>query len=263
MTPDQQRIAAYIGPTARATPDLARPGEYTCESGRFQIPIVYKGVRTWIGAFPAALDRVQALLPRGVAAQKFEGDRGLFVVQFVDMPNTTIGSYREVGMGIPVRKMSGAPPTPSDAIWSPPPVYIVWLPVTSRLARDSGQAIWGYPKTVAEVEFETQQDRFCGRLLLDGKLLLEVDASIAGTPESGVIHMRSVTEIGTRLAQTRITAPATITQYSQFEPCLDIHPGSAVTDVLCQLGVETRPVASTFVCDFDYELTAPDIGSAP
>lgn len=257
MTRELQRLAAFIGPMAPAVPDPGRRGEYVSDAGHYRVPIQYEGVRTWIGAFPAALDGLQPLLPPGLQAQRLRGDRGLLVVQFVDMPNTTIGPYREVGIGIPVRRKAAWPDAPADAVWSPPPMFTIWLPVTSRLARDSGRAIWGYPKTIADVEFHASAERFRGRLLLDSRLLLEVDAPCDAHEEHGTIQMRSVTVLGSQLAHTTITAPAKVARAEDCAASLQIHPGSVVTDLLCEIDVAPEPVDATFVRDFAYELAAP------
>ena len=70
--------------------------------------------------------------------------------------STTIGPYREVGLGIQARRKGARPSLVRLArdmgAQDGQGIWVADLPVTSQPAFDAGVDLWGYPKYVAEIE---------------------------------------------------------------------------------------------------------------
>lgn len=70
----------------------------------------------------------------------------LFIVQY---HTGDLGSHAECGLGVVV--------TPRDTLLAMPGLYIHALPVNRRFTCEAGVRIWGYPKTLADLEFTADE----------------------------------------------------------------------------------------------------------
>jgi hypothetical protein len=84
------------------------------------------------------------------------GNHALAVVCIFDYRETSIGPYRELGIGIQARRL-GSKPTwfatlRSGAATSDQGLFVLSLPVTTEQACSAGRELWGYPKYVTPME---------------------------------------------------------------------------------------------------------------
>jgi hypothetical protein len=81
----------------------------------------------------------------------------LYGVVCFEYRDTTIGSYNEVGIGVPCRfdPLINVPILPAlfNRFFSVG-FYVHHLPVTTQIAYDAGVEIWGLPKFIAQITFE-------------------------------------------------------------------------------------------------------------
>ncbi len=151
--------------------------EVTTRSGPVELPILYRAATCVVGLFSAPAAGVRALLPSPdlVPLEKWPGRAMLAFVAFA-YHDTSIGPYNEFGIAVPVsykpRRKPGLIPalrmlsTLSFETW-------VWkLPVTTEAALNAGIDIWGYPKFLADIDFEEGPDSVACRLAAEGKHIL-------------------------------------------------------------------------------------------
>lgn len=131
------------------------------------------------GAFTASLGGVRELLPEGLAPVRVAPDRGAVVVLSVAYDAVGVDGldpYDEVGVIVPAAEGRGLSASRRSAFTSPGG-YVWHLPVTTEPACALGVDVWGYPKTVAEIDHESVDGRRRTTLREDGDhvLTLTVD----------------------------------------------------------------------------------------
>lgn len=139
----------WTGPTAKGV-DVG--------SAEIDLPIMYYRDDSFVGFFSAAYEPLQALLPsQELYPVTLPGGRATVVVIAFNYLDTSVGPYGEVGIVIPCTYGRPAPALLPLALEGRFPGwggFVLHLPVTSRLARDGGRAIWGYNKFVADMDFQ-------------------------------------------------------------------------------------------------------------
>jgi hypothetical protein len=140
------------------------------------LPILYRDA-SWIGVFFEVDPKVarETLSPHGLEPWEVFG-RALGAIYAWDYRDSSIGPYREVGLGLQA-KLPGTRPSllqfarnmlaqDEQGIW------VESLPVTTSAACDAGIEVWGYPKYVTEIQTNIGPE---GSLVtLSGELTLRV-----------------------------------------------------------------------------------------
>jgi hypothetical protein len=150
-------------------------------SGPIKVPIFYHDVSSMWVYFSAPIHRVQSILPSNRLKPISLGNgNALYGVVCFEYRDTTIGSYNEVGIGVPCRldPVINVPILPAlfDRFFAVG-FYVHYLPVTTQIAYDAGVDIWGLPKFIAQITFEdTQNWRRC-ILQADSKEILTLEVT--------------------------------------------------------------------------------------
>jgi hypothetical protein len=250
-------VDPFVGPMARAERLVDSDHRYRVASGEVQLPIQYDEAHTVLVILPASLGALQSLVPAPLRPQRLHGDRGALILQFVDMPRTTIGPYRECAVSVALRE-DRAWPEATDIDWRPSPSYVLWLSVTSAIARDSGQAVWGYPKVVADTQFTLAEGRFRGHVDLGNGAVIACAGKAPRTEEWSSVQMRAITGRGDSMLRSVIAGRGHVAEAAAEEGDVDLEltGGSPITDAL--LGMDLGPAAGiTVVEKYTYALTAP------
>jgi hypothetical protein len=143
----------------------ARPNEYLIQGQRVTLPCIVRdacsATATWIVDAKAA----QALLrgPELEVAEVLPG-RGLLSIACIDYRDNDLGDYNEISIAFFVRQRGqrgglrylGAA---VDMVRGKLPTHILHLPVNQAFTCEAGRTIWGFPKTVDQVDFDTTGDR--------------------------------------------------------------------------------------------------------
>jgi hypothetical protein len=251
-------VHRFAGPMATAT-KTAVPGRYACSAGELVVPITYRRTRSVIVTVPAPLESLKALLPPSIRPRRLYGPYGSLVVQFVDLVDTTIGPYTESVVAVVAEDSFEWPAPPDDTAWDPRPCYAIWLSVSNELARVSGQAIWGYPKTIGDVEFRVEGADFYGRVMQGGNTILDCKAKCSLDSERSVIRMRSLTHLEDRTCRTITQGPCLLTPTHTEPGELRVFPGSPITEALASVVFRADEMSTIYIRDYDYELGHPII----
>jgi hypothetical protein len=121
------------------------------------LPIRYYRTDCFLGIFPADFDAVRDALPSSRLNPVRIGTRAAVGIVAFNYLQTGVGPYGEIGICALVtldRKAPPALPLLMEARWPGFGAFVFHLPVTSRIARQAGRTIWGYPKFVADMAFE-------------------------------------------------------------------------------------------------------------
>lgn len=140
---------------------------HTTSQGPIELPILYFDVSMLLAFFVANRDAVEAKLDgTGLRPALTFGQRALVAIAHYEYRQTGVGSYNEVGLGLPV--LPEGAPTPRNLIQA---LYgsvderylgfhVLDLPVTTPLANAAGRELWGYPKFVAPIPFHLDRKSF-------------------------------------------------------------------------------------------------------
>jgi hypothetical protein len=123
----------------------------------FDLPIAYYRDDCFVGVFDAAYEPVAQVLPTGLyPVTLFKGRCAIAIIAF-NYLHTSIGPYGEIGITVPCTRYPQTPPLLPLLLEMKFPtqgMFILHLPVTTSIARDAGRGVWGYPKFVADMDFE-------------------------------------------------------------------------------------------------------------
>ena len=179
----------------------------------------------------------QALLP-GDAFRIVETSPGRahFALVLVDYRDNDLGAYHEVGLTFFVRPEAGG----EDG------TFITRLPVDQPFTCEAGRTIWGFPKTVEQIDVENTPTSSTWRLRVDGDLVLTVRTPRGGTDDMPPAPLTAYTLIGGEPHRTTFTQGGSGSQVvfggEGVELTLGGHP---ISGELTSLGLPDAPVVLT------------------
>ncbi|MFC2099282.1 acetoacetate decarboxylase family protein [Candidatus Bipolaricaulota bacterium] len=147
------------------------------------VPVFYQDAATIGSLFPASLEGIRMLLPSSrMHPIRVAPRRCLLAITCHEFRESDIGPYNEVAVTIPftldtpaplLRTLFGRPNGELKA-------FVHQLPVTTEIARDLGVEFAGYPKFLAQITYEEDDDkRTCG-LMESGQQILSLSCRKLG-----------------------------------------------------------------------------------
>jgi len=166
-----------------------RPGDYLIQGRAVTMPCIVRdacsATATWLVSSRAA----QALLPGPELeiAEVLPG-RGLLSIACIDYRDNDLGDYNEVSIAFFVRRRGDRKGVPYlgaavDMMLGLLPTHIIHLPVNQSFTCEAGRTIWGFPKTVDEIDFDTSGDRARCIWNKDGQNVLKISLPTGGSRE--------------------------------------------------------------------------------
>jgi hypothetical protein len=177
------------------------------------LPILYRKARAWFAVFPCPLRGAAAMLPdeRLKPAQVIPGKAAIVFAVF-DFEDTSIGPYREVGIGIPCRyrRTTAIPLVPllAEKWLDDVGPFITHMPVTTQAANDAGWKHWGYPKFVAAIDIEADDARMRATVSEEGRPILHVEVERPGPSHRIDFPVRPYSKLGDELLLTEFHVDA-------------------------------------------------------
>ncbi len=191
-----------------------RPGDYLIQGRRVTMPCHVRDACSATATWSVSARAAQALIsgPELEVAEVFPG-RGLLSIACIDYRDNDLGDYKEVSIAFFVRRRGegGAVPyigAAVDMLRGILPTHIIHLPVTQSFSCEAGQTIWGFPKTVDEIELDTSGDRARCVWNKDGVNVLKLSLPKGGKREFPEQTLRTYSYIGGALHETRFASSA-------------------------------------------------------
>lgn len=179
----------------------------------------------------------QALLPAPFEVVESSPGRANFALALVDYKDNDLGAYLEVGLILFVRPRSGG----EDGN------LILHLPVDQEFTCEAGCRIWGFPKTVQQIDRTDGDGSTTWTLVMDGELVLRVTAPRGGSDEQPAMPMTSYTMLDGVPHATLFTQQGTGSQLVLGGEGVDLELGShPIAKELASLGLPSEPVLSTW-----------------
>lgn len=241
--PDRRRHdRAFFDWQGPADPDVAVDGRHVA------LPIRYWRTDCFMGVFPADEDAVRDMLPsHRLHPVRLPGHRAAVAVVAYNYLETSIGPYGEIGVSPLCTLDRPAPPLLPALLqgrWPGFGGFVAHLPVTTAVARDAGRAVWGYPKFVADMDFDLAPEGQAVSLAEGGRYVLRLEVRRGGLAAPDRSPLVTFTAHGDRLVRTTIATAAWATTAlgrSGGHLSLGDHP---VARQLAELGLGSSPVAT-------------------
>ena len=169
------------------------PPNYMIQGREVTFPVVVRDASSGAATYLVSSRAARALLP-GPEFELVEllPGRALCVIAIIDYKDNDLGDYNEVSVALFVRPRGERAGVPYLGSWldlgrGELGVHILHLPVNQSFTCEAGRTIWGYPKTVQEIDFDYTKDRASCRLVIEGKHVLTLSVPRGGNkvlPES-------------------------------------------------------------------------------
>ncbi len=145
--------------------------------------------------FDVALDAARALAPTGFEVVESAPGRAQFALALIDYRDNDLGAYLEVGTILFVRPEGGGEEG----------TFITHLPVTEEFTCAAGNRIWGFPKSVEQIEATNTDTTSRWVLTMAGELVLDITVPRGGSDEMPAMPLAAYTLIDGRPHVTRFT----------------------------------------------------------
>jgi Acetoacetate decarboxylase (ADC) len=220
---------------------MSAASRYEIQGRTVSLPVEVRRATSATALWQVPAAAVAALLPDDAFEPLELGDgHTQLVLGLIDYQDNDLGDYREVGIIFFVRPRGAGPEEAGTYIWK--------LPVDQSFTCEAGCTIWGFPKTVERIEYETGADRLTGSLWMGGRRVFTLTVPIGGTP------VADATTSGftyTHLRGAPHRTPMTTGGAAALNPAgppvsleLGDHP---VADALRSLGLPKPPALVTWV----------------
>jgi len=177
------------------------------------LPIVYRKCSAFFAAFPYPMSAIRPLLPHPmIVPVPLAPGKGVLVAAVFDYQDTSIGPYREVGIGFQCRLRRSGPlpllPLLAERFFEDVGPWVQFLPVTTDLANDMGRAHWGFPKIVADIRIDQSADRLSCEVLEKGDSLLRIEIERPGRSKPMSLPLRLYSALQDELLFTELSIDA-------------------------------------------------------
>lgn len=177
--------------------------------GELELPIQYLDIEAMLSFFPVATEAIAGMLPNaGLQPVQVWPGISLLGVAAAEYKKSSIGAYSEVAILVPclLQPRFNIPLLP---LWFPrlfPSLagYILKMPVSTEFACVAGKEIWGYPKFLADIDFEEQESHRVCTLSHEGSLVLRYSMIKPTVPRYAQRSYGAYSCLGQSLLQNRV-----------------------------------------------------------
>jgi len=144
------------------------------------VPILYPDASQITLIYAAKASEVRKMLPTpALQPATFGPGVAALALTVFEYRDSTIGPYNELAVSIPVTYRERPVPLLTLARQTRQRALHAWvqrLPVTTEIARIGGVELYGFPKIVAEIDWEVSGERVSSELRHDGRRVLALSA---------------------------------------------------------------------------------------
>lgn len=204
----------------------------------------------------------QLIADSGFTVAQMVPGKAILSLNCVHYTDSDCGSYEEIALAFFVDREGRGLRLPFISNWydllrSGIASYTWRLPVTTVLARDAGIEMWGFPKVLAEIDYQCSDERanFCWRS--DGETVLRYALPARGTrqPDTFTAPVYSVFEQEHHVSYLTQSYRNTGYHLRGAELQLGAHP---VADELRSLGLPRRPLLAVWNGHLAFKMSAPE-----
>lgn len=163
---------------------------YEIQGQTVELPVVVRDASSGTVMYMIDREAAQKIIPPEFEPDEVAPGKTQLCIVIVDYRDNDLGDYDEMGIVFFVRP-KGLPEAEVGA-------YIHHLPVNQGFTQQAGLEIWGFPKTVEEIDFTTRDDsasctvRMGGQHVMTLKLPRGGDGETPDTPAVGYTLLEGV-----------------------------------------------------------------------
>jgi len=162
------------------------PSTYQIQGQSVGFPVEVRDASSGAAMFLVSSKAAARLIPDAFEIAEILPGRGLCSLAMVDYKDNDLGDYNEMAIGFMVYPKGGGPSVPYvgtliDLVAGRLDSHIIHMPVDQSFTRDAGATIWGYPKTVQQIDIEYLGDHARARLVYDGEHALTLTVPRGGS----------------------------------------------------------------------------------
>jgi len=226
---------------------------YEIQGRTVGFPVEVRDASGGIASFVVPSAAAQRFVGEAFEVAEFLPRRTLLFLVCVDYRDNDLGDYNEVAINFFVRKRGAPKGIPYLDAWKGMgdgslSAFTYKMPVNQSFTRDAGATIWGFPKTVENIDFDySVNGRFSGRLEMDGEMVFRIDLPRGGERSRPA---------GEGTAYTYINDIPHVTRFTQETHGLGVKFGGAgvelelgphsIADDLRSLGLPKKPLMTTW-----------------
>lgn len=168
-------------------PSPSSPPSYAIAGRTVTLPCIVRDASAGTALFDVDLEATRTLLPRQFEPVESAPGRCQVVLAVIDYRDNDLGDYREVGITFFV--------TPAGGSADQAGTFITRLPVDQQFTCEAGRVIWGFPKTVEDIDLDVSDSSATCVLRMDGELVLRLTIPRGGSDEMPQMPMTTYTII--------------------------------------------------------------------
>jgi len=178
------------------------------------LPVVVRDAASGAATYLVRASAARRLLPDPeLEVTELLPGRALLVIACIDYRDNDLGDYNEVSLALFVRRRG----EPAGLPWLGTALalaqnriatYIYRLPVDQSFTCDVGRGVWGFPKSVEQIDFTDAEGRRSCRLVMDGRHVLTLSVPRGGTRRLPDAPMITYSYIDGVLHRTRFVSGA-------------------------------------------------------
>jgi len=211
---------------------MSLPDSFEIQGRTVTLPAVVRDASSGSVMYMVDAPAAQKLIPKAFEVVEAAPGQTQLTLVIVDYRDNDLGDYDEVGIVFFVRP-AGEPDAELGS-------YIYKLPVNQSFTCDAGYQIWGFPKSVEEIDFSYEDDSATCKLTMGGRHVLSLTVPRGGegsTPDTAAVGYTLIQGIPHRNEFVRGgSGEQTVPGGEGVALELGDHP---IADELRTLGVET------------------------
>ncbi len=160
---------------------------YVIQGKEVTLPVIVRHASSGVATYWVDAAAARRLLP-GPELDVVElwPGRTLLSIAVIDYKDNDLGDYNEVSITFFVRERAAATGIPYlgallDFLRGRVSTYIRHLPVNQSFTCEAGRTIWGFPKTVEEIDLSYEPNRVRCKLVADGQHVLTLSLPRGGS----------------------------------------------------------------------------------
>jgi hypothetical protein len=209
-----------------------------------RMPVVVRDAVAATAVFAVPDAPARALLPPGLSLVPARPGQALLLLTAVRYRRNDLGTYDELSIALAARHGLKVGP------------YIHRLPVDDEFSCAAGHGIWGFPKTVEDLDVEEDGGDVVCRWDTAGGRVLRLRVPSGGSGRLPATSYRAFSVIGKRLQRTRFVMRAD--GFARHRGDVDLELGDGeVADELRRLCLPKRPLFSATMARLEAKFDAP------
>jgi hypothetical protein len=152
---------------------------YQIQGREVTMPCIVRDAASGAATYLVRSAPARALVPPEFEVAEVAPGRTVMSLAIIDYRDNDLGDYNEVSITFFVRPRGASKGIPYlgsivDFLRQKLGTYIYKLPVNQSFTCEAGRTIWGFPKTVEQIDIDYAETSARCRLVMDGQLVLDV-----------------------------------------------------------------------------------------